>query len=210
MLVGKWPLKPYERRLSQYLFSHRFTLFFSQLQVNVARAINILSDGLRFQKENYIIQISYLTLRPKNLEFEPSRDPLQSLLVVSFLLWWKWIYVYTHPSPSPTLTQIYQSIVAKLGGGRVGSPLSKFSTFQYAVTSFFKMSKIANLIRTNFGGDNMVPIHLCSITQPSFAHKMFTTFWFKGASFIKEEKGTSRCFELLVKCILHPSRFSEI
>lgn len=60
--------------------------FFSQLQVNVARAINILSDGLRFQKENYIIQISYLTLRPKNLEFEPSRDPLQSLLVVSFLL----------------------------------------------------------------------------------------------------------------------------
>lgn len=53
---------------------------------------------------------------------------------------------------------------------------TKFSTFQYAVTSFFKMSKVANLIRTNFGGDNMVPIHLCSITQPSFAHKMFATF----------------------------------
>ena len=99
--------------------------------------------------------------------------------------------LHTHPSPSPTLTQIYQSIVAKLGGGEgrftavqiltlihenITMFETKFSTFQYAVTSFFKMSKVANLIRTNFGGDNMVPIHLCSITQPSFAHKMFTTF----------------------------------
>lgn len=230
MLVGKWPLKPYEERLSQYLFSHRFTLFFSQLQVNVARAIDILSDGLRFQKENYIIQISYLTLRPKNLQFEPSRDPLPSLLVVSFLLWWKWIYVSmwatTHPPvPSPNMNPNISVDCCQVGGGEgrfttvqiltlihenITMFETKFSTFQYAVTSFFKMSKVANLIRTNFGGDNMVPIHLCSITQPSFAHKMFATFWFKGAPFIKEEKGTSRCFELLVKCILHPSRFTEI
>ena len=34
--------------------------------------------------------------------------------------------LHTQPSPSPTLTQIYQSIVAKLRGGRVGSPLFRY------------------------------------------------------------------------------------
>lgn len=150
MLVGKWPLKPYEERLSQYLFSHRFTLFFSQLQVNVARAIDILSDGLRFQKENYIIQISYLTLRPKNLQFEPSRDPLPSLLVVSFLLWWKWIYVSmwatTHPPvPSPNMNPNISVDCCQVGGGRVGLPLFRYwhwsmKTLQCLKPSFLRFN----------------------------------------------------------------------
>ena len=113
MLVGKWPLKPYEGRLSQYLFSHRFTLFFFST-ASKCRESN--KHSVRWTK------ISERKLH--HPDFLPNAAAQKTLSLnhpgTPFKVCWWFLSCYdesgsmsaceqlhTHLSPSPTLTQIY-------------------------------------------------------------------------------------------------------